>query len=200
MTAPFFSLSLSLSLLILFVLCSCRSWEWQVGTWRKTGLQHQHNPPQVALPPSPHLLPPVSVPTHHHLLVAGGQRRHCCCRRHVKSIRKMDTVFPKFMRLLTNLPHNWNWHSESAILAAIWHPPMLHSGVFMTWAVLADTQELVPAESSSFYYNPRAQQSKPNHRHGRKWGRRWRREVELLWNSLCGTEVPHSPRLGNKHR
>lgn len=53
----------------------CRSWECQVGTSRRTGSQHQHNPPPVeplqSPPLSPPVSPPVSVPTHHQRWVAG---------------------------------------------------------------------------------------------------------------------------------
>ncbi|CAK6956527.1 putative monooxygenase p33MONOX [Scomber scombrus] len=54
------------------------------------------------------------------------------------------------------------------------------------------TPSVTPCVSpySSPVVKRRAQQSQPQHRHGRKRGRR-RREMELFWNSLCGTEVPH---------
>ncbi len=78
--------------------CLCRSWECQAGTSRRTGLQHQHNPPQVAPlpspPPSPPVSPPVLVPTHHRLLVAGrhhaAEMFHSCCyfRIRIRSIAR----------------------------------------------------------------------------------------------------------------
>lgn len=54
-----------------------RSWECQVGTSRRTGLQHQHNPLRGAPLQSPLLLPPVSpllsVPSHRQLFIEGQQ-------------------------------------------------------------------------------------------------------------------------------
>lgn len=62
--------------LLIFLLSSlCRSWECQVGTSRRTGSQHQHNPPRVEPLQSPPLSPPVShpvsVPTLHQRWAAG---------------------------------------------------------------------------------------------------------------------------------
>lgn len=71
------------------------------------------------------------------------------------------------------------------------------SCIYLHAHCLVGLQELVPAESCAFSCHPRPQ-SKPQHQHGRKWRRR-RREVELLWDSVCGTEVPHWPRLWYQH-
>lgn len=75
--------------------------------------------------------------------------------------------------------------------------PYLVITVFIALLLLGEMQGLVPAESYTFTCHPRAQQSQPKHRHGRKWGRR---EVELLWYSICGAQVPHWPRIWNQHR
>lgn len=62
-------------LIIFLSLYLCRSWECQVGTSRRTGSQHQHNPPRVeplqSLPLWPPVSHPVSVLTHHQRWAAG---------------------------------------------------------------------------------------------------------------------------------
>lgn len=161
-----FSMAVLHSSIILLLFSICRSWECQAGTSRRTGLQHQHNPPQVEPPLSLPASPPALAPTHHQLLVAGKQptaevlfwRQYFPSRVHVRS------------RVLINL----SWH------CSCWR-----------WI-----QGVVPAESCPFSYYSRGQQSHPQHWHGRKWGGWRRREVELLWNSVCSAEVPHWPRLG----
>lgn len=56
---------------LFFLAYFCRSWECPVGTSRRTGSQHQHNPPRVEPLQSPPVSHPVSVPTHHQLWAAG---------------------------------------------------------------------------------------------------------------------------------
>lgn len=60
-------------------------------------------------------------------------------------------------------------------------------------------QELVAAEFHTFPDHTWAQQSHPQHRHGRKRRQR-RREMDLLWNSVFSAQVSHGPWLWIWHR
>lgn len=127
--------------LFLFFLL-CRSWECQVETLR-TGLQHQHQPPQVAplllLPTSP----PALVPTLHRVFIAG---RNCTVVKPVVIQQRNPLIFI----------HLYNF--QLAVCSCC------------SWVM--GIQELVSSESCTFPCCTWDPQSQPKHRHGRKWRRR----------------------------
>lgn len=104
------------SLLVVFFFCLCRSWECQAGTSRRTGLQHQHNPPQVEPPQSLPVSPPVLVPTVHQLLAAGT---HCAAECTVWYL--IYTQIQNVMLKGGELEPLMLYFPTGPILSAIWH-------------------------------------------------------------------------------
>lgn len=103
-------------LVFFFFFCLCRSWECQAGTSRRTGLQHQHSPPQVAPrvspPPSLPVSPPVLVPTHPRLLVAGRYHAAECFSSFGYLIwRRYCVMWPIFLHVHVLLLLWWEYRT-----------------------------------------------------------------------------------------